>query len=120
MKGNRLKRLNSLLQKELYFLIKDELKDPRIKGMITICEVDVAQDLKTAKIYVSIYGASEEDTNKTITALRNSSGFLRALLLKKLDIRCIPSINFELDTSMEHGDKVNRILKQINEKQPEK
>lgn len=116
MKSSRLKKLNSLFKRELSFLIRDELKDPRIKGLITISEVDTAEDLKTVKVYISIYGVSDNQIQATITALKNSAGFLRSLLLKKLDLRVIPVINFELDTSLEHMDRINRILKKINEK----
>lgn len=108
----RIERINSEILRELSAIIRS-LKDPRITGLISVLSVDTAKDLKTAKVYVSIF---EDDTKKkeVFDALVHSGGFIRRELSNKLrDLKSVPQINFILDTSMEYSQKINTILEGI-------
>ncbi len=108
----RLERINSEIMKELSVIIRN-LKDPRITEMISVLSVDTAKDLKTAKVYVSIYG-NEEKKQETFNALVHSVGFIRKELSVALrDLKSVPQIKFILDTSMEYSQKINTILEGI-------
>ena len=82
MKGQRSQRVNSEMQKELSALIQGPLKDkePELRGLISVTEADVAPDLKTAKIYVSVLAKNEEDKKQAFFILRENAGFLDKLL----------------------------------------
>ncbi len=111
-------RVNSEIMKELMGLIRNELKDPRVKEckMLSIMRVDTTGDLKYAKVYVSIMDSNAEDVVKGLNA---SAGFLRNALFNRLKIRAVPNLIFVLDDSIEYGFKIEKILKEINIKPEE-
>ncbi len=112
MKVSRTSRLNGEYQKEISVIIR-RLKDraPEIKGMISVTEADVAPDLKTANIYVSIYGAGEEDTKRTFAALQQNAGYIRHELAQVMRSRTVPSLTFKMDGSMSYGSKMDELFK---------
>lgn len=108
----RLERINSEILKELSIIIRT-LKDPRITEMVSVLSVDTAKDLKTAKVYVSIYG-DKDKTEETFRALVHSGGFIRKELSKVMrELKSVPEIKFILDTSMEYSQKINTLLEGI-------
>ncbi len=112
MAGHRLDRINADAQKELAQIVRS-LKDPRIPLMTSIMSVRITEDLKFAKVYVSVMG--DDTTRKDcIKALTSASGYCRRELAKRLDLRNTPQLIFELDDSIEYGAKINRILKDLN------
>ncbi len=109
---NRLNRINEELRKEISQIISFELKNPDATGLISITKVKITPDLKYAKVYVSILNSKNED--KTIQALKNSAGFIRSLIAKRINLRVTPELVFEKDDSMEYGMKIDSILKDLN------
>ena len=112
---NRLNRINEELRKEISQIISFELKNPDATGLISITKVKVTPDLKYAKVYVSLLNSKNED--KTIEALKNSAGFIRSLVAKRLNLRITPELVFEKDDSMEYGMKIDSILKDLNKEE---
>jgi len=108
----RSKRVSDLLRKEVADIIMYKLKDPRI-GFITVTGVDVTDDIKIARVYVSILKDDERKT--TIDILNSAKSFIRSELSKRLRMKFIPSIEFRLDTSIEYGNKIERLLKEAGE-----
>ena len=86
-------------------------------GLISVTKVKVTNDLKYAKIYVSILNA--KDVKETMTALKKSAGFIRSELARKVNLRNTPELLFELDDSLEYGAKIDTILKEIMPKKEE-
>ena len=109
---NRLNRINEELKKEISNIISFELKNPEATGLISITRVKITPDLKYAKVYVSILNA--KDTSKTMEAIKKSSGFIRSEIAKKVNLRITPELVFELDDSMEYGERIDKILKDLN------
>ncbi len=112
MKVSRTSRLNGEYQKEISVILR-RLKDraPDIKGMISVTEADVAPDLKTANIYVSIYGVGAEDTKRTFAALQQNAGYIRHELAQVMRMRTVPSLTFKMDGSMSYGSKMDELFK---------
>ena len=111
--GHRLERLNSLLRQELSDLLRLEVKNPRLSsGLISITEVDIAPDLKYAKVFVSSLGGLEEK-DAVLTSLRSAAGFLRSELAKNLRLRVIPELDFQWDESIEHGAHILELLDKV-------
>ena len=114
MKVSRTSRLNGEYQKEVSAIIR-KLKDraPDLKGLISVTEADVAPDLKTAYMYVSIYGASEAETKRSFEILQENAGFIRHELSQVMRMRTVPSITFRMDGSMSYGAKMDELFKKI-------
>jgi len=109
--NNRFERINEELRKEISNIISFELKNPNATGLISITKVKVTNDLKFAKVYVSILNS--KNVKETLAALKKSSGFIRSEIAKRVNLRQTPELIFELDDSMEYGAKIDTILKDI-------
>src|SRR4051812_29746539 len=110
--SRRVERINDLLRSELSELIGRTMKDPRLAGLISVTEVETTSDLRHAKVFVSVFG-SDEERQSTLTALRAASGFLRHEVAQRIVIRHMPELEFRLDSSIEQGDRILRLLKQV-------
>lgn len=108
---NRLGRIEEEYRKELSQIISYELKNPNATGLISVTKVKVTNDLKYAKVYVSILNS--KNIKETLAALKKSSGFVRSELAKRVNLRNTPEIIFEFDDSIEYGTKIDSILKGI-------
>jgi ribosome-binding factor A len=113
MKDNpRARRLGAEIQRELTQLLRRDVKDERI-GNVTITAVDVAGDLRTARVYYLVFG--KEGADRQVQAgLTSAAGFLRNALSKSLMIRYTPTLSFSLDTSIEHGVRLTQLIDQAN------
>ncbi len=106
-------RVSHNLQKEVTDIIMNRVKDPRV-GFLTVTGVEVARDIKTAKVFVSIY--NEDQRQDTMDALEAACPFIRHELRKRLHMKIIPVVTFIQDTSPEYADRIGRLLKGIEEK----
>ncbi len=114
MKVSRTSRLNGEYQKEISVIIR-RLKDkePQLKGLISVTEADVAPDLKTANIYVSIYGVSAEEGKRSFELLQQNAGYIRHELAQVMRMRTVPSLTFKTDGSMVYGSKMDELFKSL-------
>ena len=113
----RLQRVNQLIREEISLLVQRELKDPRL-GFVTITEVDIAKDLRTAKVYVSVLG-SEADWQGSLQALEHARGFIRSWLTPRLRLRAIPHLTFHPDRSMAHAAHIQTVLEGLRASEPQ-
>ena len=109
MRKNSIKntRLNEEVMRELSTIIRNEIKDPRIHPMTTVASVEVAPDLKTCKVYISVLGDEEAQKN-TIDGLKSAAGYARKCLAQTLNLRNTPEIRFILDQSIEYGIEMSK------------
>jgi ribosome-binding factor A len=108
----RARRLGAEIQRELTQLLRRDVKDERI-GNVTITAVDVAGDLRTARVYYLVFGKEGADS-QVQAGLTSAAGFLRNALSKSLMIRYTPTLSFSLDTSIEHGVRLTQLIDQAN------
>ena len=113
----RLGRIDEEYRKEISQIIGYELKNPSVTGLISVTKVKVTNDLKFAKVYVSILNS--KNVKDTLAGLKKSSGYIRSELAKRINLRNTPELIFELDDSMEYGAKIDSILKEIMPKKEE-
>lgn len=120
MKVSRTSRLNGEYQKEISAIIR-RMKDrtPDLKGLISVTEADVAPDLKTAYVYVSIYGVNEEEAKTSLKALQNAAGYIRHELAQVMRMRTVPALTFRVDGSMSYGSKMDELFKSITYSTPD-
>src|SRR5512133_2173858 len=101
------------IQQIISVLLQREMKDPRI-GFVTVTQVEVTQDLKYARVFVSVMGTPEEQRD-TMAALASGRGFMRRELASRMEIRAVPEIQFKLDRGIEYSDRINRLLNEIKQ-----
>ena len=93
-------------------IIANDLNDPRI-GFVTVTGVELADDLRYAKIFVSIF-EPEPRQKECLQGLNSAKGFIRREIGHRLSLRYTPDIDFKVDTSIAEGDKIDRLLNQLN------
>ena len=107
---DRIDRISPEVQRAIDSIIRDDLNDPRIGGTWSIVRCEVTRDLRYCKVRVSIL---EEDRRKDMmAALTKAAGFIRRELGRRVDLRYVPEILFELDTNIEYAARINQLLKE--------
>ena len=109
----RLERVNQLLREEISDLMRREMKDPRLTGLVSLTEVETSVDLHYANVFVSVLG-SEEEKGDALTALNSAARFLRRELTKRLSLRYTPELRFIPDTSMERGARLQELINRLH------
>ncbi|OGI20628.1 MAG: ribosome-binding factor A [Candidatus Melainabacteria bacterium RIFCSPHIGHO2_02_FULL_34_12] len=110
---NRSDRISQQIKRELSEIIqRNEIKDDRLSGLISITNVQVTGDLRNVKVYFSVYGEEAQKVG-TLAALENATGFLRGELCRRLGIKFAPELAFKLDDSLERGDRITELLEKI-------
>jgi ribosome-binding factor A len=107
--NRRLLRVNELIRAELADLLRRETEDPQLHSLISFTEVNTAPDFTAARVYVSIYGTDEEMA-ATMARLRKAARFFRRELAARLNLRHTPQLNFELDPSIQRGQRIMELL----------
>lgn len=121
MRKNSVKntRINAEVQRELSTLIREECKDPRIHPMTSVVAAEVAPDLKTAKIYVSVLG-DEEAVQNTLRGLKSAASHLRSKLAKSLNLRNTPELIFVGDRSIAYGVSMSKLIDDVTAQLPDR
>ena len=115
MPSRRIERINHLLRQEIADLLTREVKDAALQdAMISITEVETSADLRSAKVYFSVYG-DEATVDAARRHLKRASGFLHHNLKERLDLRHTPHLEFVLDNSLARGDRIMRLIRTIEE-----
>lgn len=117
MRKNSIKnvRINSEVQRALSELIRMGVKDPRVSSLTSVTDVEVAPDLKTAKVFVSVLG-DEKKQKDTLEGLKSAMPYLRSQLAKSINLRNTPELRFHLDTSIEYGIHMSALINQVKAK----
>jgi ribosome-binding factor A len=114
--SRRTRQLGEFVKEEVMEIVRREVNDPRI-GFMSITRVDVSDDLRSARIFVSVFGTDEE-REATMKALRSAAGYIRRLLKPRMHTRQIPELDFRDDRSMEHAESIARTLNEVRSASP--
>jgi ribosome-binding factor A len=111
----RQKKVSSLIKEEISRLLIGEIQDA-FSGLITVTKVEMAADLKTAYIYLSIFGVEHEET--VLEFLDKKKGYLRKAIASKVKLKYNPMLIFSKDPGPGYQSKIDRLLEDIkkNEK----
>ncbi len=109
----RVHRVADRIQVELADILQTRMKDPR-HGFFTVTEVEMADDLRSARIFISTLPT--EELEATLATLDHAKGFLRTELGRRLQLRHTPELHFRPDRSAEHAMRVSEILRDLEEK----
>lgn len=113
MSTQRPLRVSQSIKRELSDIIKRDLEDERIAGIVSITEVECAPDCRSAKVFISVFGG-EEEQNNTMQALNDNVGFIRGEICRRLQLRFAPEMQFKLDHSLERGSRVSELINKIS------
>ncbi|MFH0924815.1 MAG: 30S ribosome-binding factor RbfA [bacterium] len=113
----RSERVAELIHKEISNILILDIKDPRVKDAV-ITHIYLSDDLKHAKIYISVLGDEQKKTS-TLAGLNNAKGFIRKVLGSRLRLRNIPELEFILDDSIEYGSHISELLQKIKNNEPD-
>jgi ribosome-binding factor A len=106
-------RVGDQMKQEIADILMRKIKDPRI-GFVTVTDVELSDDLRNAKVFVSIYGGDKEETFK---GLKSASAFIRSELGRRMTMRCVPEILFRFDDTVERGAHIMELLHEIEKEQ---
>ncbi len=113
MSSRRISRINELIHEEVSDIIQKKIRDPRI-GFVTVSDVEVTDDLRYAKIYITVYG-DEKAKKQALAGLASASGFVRKEIGQRISLRYVPEIVFKFDDTLERSSKIENILKVIHD-----
>ncbi len=113
MRKNSVKnrRINDEVLRVLASIVR-EVKDPRISPLTSVTGTEVAPDLKTCKVYVSVYG-DEQAGERTMEGLRSAAGFIRSELARRVNLRNTPQLTFILDDSIAYGVAMSHRIDEV-------
>ncbi len=112
MPVKRADRVAALIKEEISRLILRSVKDPRI-GFVTVTHVSVNDDLRYAKVYVSLAQGDEKGRREALLGMKSAAGFLRGELTRRLRLRYAPALAFYLDDSLEKELQLVELLRQV-------
>ena len=116
MKTIRTQRLGGEYQRAVSSIIATKLKEKteNIKGIVSITKADISPDLKNAKLFVSIYSTSPEESAKTFDTIVAHAGFIRKELASMMKMRTVPELRFLQDTTFEYGAKIDSLIDSLH------
>lgn len=118
MDKKRIKRIESELKKEISVMISNDIKDPRIAPITSITDIELTDDLQSAKIFISVLG-SDEEKNDTIDGLQSSIGYIKRELGKRMNLRHIPQLKIILDDNIEEAMRIEKLISEVIKKDTE-
>ena len=110
-------RVAAAIREEVATFLSQDVKDPRVVGLVTVTGVDVSRDLHVATVYVSILG-SESERAATADGLASVAGHLRARVGRALHLRVSPEIVFKPDESIARAARIESLLSQLKNTAP--
>jgi ribosome-binding factor A len=116
MSTHRMQRVSELVKQEVSEIIRRDVASEDV-GMITVTGCEVASDLKTARVYISVIGGADKQT-AALALLERHRGHVQRALGKAVVLKYIPHLAFHIDESMERADRIERILDEIEHEKP--
>ena len=118
MANQRLTRINEEMKKEISEIIRTEIKDPAVQDvMISVVAVYTTNDLKTAKVYVSVL--QDNKKQEALAGLQKAQGFIRREIARRINLRNTPELIFKLDESIERGIEMSKLIDDVIAKDSE-
>ncbi|TMA98453.1 MAG: 30S ribosome-binding factor RbfA [Deltaproteobacteria bacterium] len=113
MEYQRSDRVGDLLLELIAELLSKEIRDPRVHS-VTLTTARVSKDLRHARVYFSLLGG-QEDRREALAGLRSATGFIRAKVGKQLNLRFVPSIEFNYDDTEDEARRIDALLNSVKE-----
>ena len=111
----RTDRVGMEIKREINEILQKKVRDPRVQG-VTITDVQMVGDLSRAKVYYTIMSDLASDNQKAQIGLEKATGTIKRELGRKLTLYKIPDLVFEKDQSIEYGNKIDQMLRALEQK----
>lgn len=111
----RTDRVGMEIKREVNEILQKKVRDPRVQG-VTITDVQMVGDLSMARVYYTIMSSLASDNQKAQTGLEKATGTIKRELGRKLTLYKIPDLVFEKDQSIEYGNKIDQMLRALEQK----
>ncbi|HKP89996.1 MAG TPA: 30S ribosome-binding factor RbfA [Thermoleophilaceae bacterium] len=111
MASGRMRRVDRAVQEVVSAHIAEDVKDPRI-GFVTVTGVETSVDLRSARVYVSVLGGDAERED-ALAGLRSARGFLQSRVGDELRMKRTPTLNFVLDSSIDTGMRMEKLISEV-------
>lgn len=105
------------MRREVAEILERRLRDPRLGASVTVTDVEVTGDLSFARVWVTVLG-DEAARERALQTLRHATGFVRRELAHRLELREVPELRFEYDTSLDRGARVDELLRKLERGEP--
>lgn len=118
MKRQRLAGIEKEIARVISQVLFEEVKNPKVKGLVSVTNVRVTEDLKFADVYFSILsgyvdGEKAPKKESILEGLNQIKGYLRKRIAEEIAIRYIPEVRVKLDDSIEHAIKISKLLNDL-------
>ena len=111
--NNRMGRIDSEIQKALADTFTYNINSKELEGvMVSVISCHTSKDLKHCKVLISIF--PDNDKEKKFFAVKNTTPYLRRELARRINLRVVPELSFELDNSAEYGANIDRIIASLH------
>jgi ribosome-binding factor A len=107
--SQRIERLNELLRREISGVVQKEFEFR--DALVTISGAEITQDLREAKVFVSVLGGH---TNRVLEQLQQKRALIQSRIAKRITLRCTPVLDFRVDTSAERGVDIINLLDEVD------
>lgn len=108
----RMEKVDSTIKREVAKILREDMRDRDLTGLITVTKVETTPDFAISKIYVSMIGAKNDNAN--LRTLKKASGFVRTKLAKNINFKKTPEIVFLFDDSIEYGYKMDKLIDEVS------
>lgn len=115
MASRRTAKVSEAIRQVVSSAVLFQLKDPRVKG-VTVLRAEVAGDLRTAKVYVSVLG-DDKTERLCMQGLNSARGWLQSQIAEKLQLRVTPVLTFVADQGVKRSIEVSRLLREMHEQE---
>jgi ribosome-binding factor A len=109
--GKRSVRVGEQILKEIAQLLLESVRDPRVRGA-TMTGIHLSNDLRSAKVYYSIYG-EKEMVARTQAGLDSAKGYIKREIARRMALKYVPAITFIHDSSLETGSRIENLLDEL-------
>lgn len=108
----RMEKVDSTIKREVAKILREDMRDRELTGLVTVTKVETTPDFAISKIYISMIGAKNDNAN--LRTLKKASGFVRTKLAKNINFKKTPEIVFLFDDSIEYGYKMDKLIDEVS------
>jgi len=120
MLHSRIQRVSHALRNAIGEILLNEMTDPRLR-FATVCHVEISKDLQSALVFVSVLSDEDEVGKAAIEALEKAKGYIKSLLSKRVRLKFLPDLKFQLHQGARHAARIEKILHDLSsERSPDK
>ena len=113
---HRPRRVGDSLRGALADVLLNEVKDPGL-GFVTVTEVRMSADLCHARVFISVLGDADAEA-ETMKSLSRAGGFLRKEVGRRVQLRRVPELHFEVDHTLDQGDRIDELIREGGRRGP--